>query len=174
MGQIGKIIAQSAALTLPYSDRLVAGIDAGMFARLARPGGAEIKSNHPAFVFGHLALYPSRVTQLLGLPAGATAVPAGWDELFKNGAECRDDPHASIYPPKDEIMRVFSDSYKAALGAVTEADDAALAATNPSPGRLGEIFPTVGSVFGFYLSGHAQSHFGQVSAWRRMMGLSPA
>lgn len=174
MGQVGKIIAQSAALTLPYAERLVNGIDASKFGRLARPGDVEIQSNHPAFVFGHLALYPTRVMQTLGLPAGATAVPPGWVELFKGGAECRDDPDHRIYPPMAEIMHVFFEAYKTAISAVSEADDTKLTAQNPTPGRLGEIFPTVGGLFGFYLSGHAQSHFGQVSAWRRMMGFPAA
>lgn len=174
MGQIGTVIAQSAALTTMYGERLVNGIDATRFACHARPGGVEVKSNHPAFVFGHLSIYPSRVTQVLGLAPGATAIPSGWEELFKNGIECKDDPENRIYPPMAEIMRVFGESYRAALAIVADADDAKLLAANPTPGRLSEIFPTVGGMFGFYLSGHAQSHLGQVSAWRRMMGLPAA
>lgn len=174
MGQIGKIIAESAVLTTGYAERLLNGIDPAAFARLARPGGVVVHSNHPAFVFGHLSLYPSRIMQILSLPAGPAEIPAGWEELFKNGAECRDDPEGKIYPPMAEITRTFMNAYRAALAAVAEADDARLLARNPTPGRLGEIFPTIGGVFAFYLSGHPQSHFGQVSAWRRMMGLPAA
>lgn len=174
MGQIGKIIAESATLTTGYAERLIQGIEPAAFARLARPGGVVVKSNYPAFVFGHLALYPSRIMQILALPAGPTAMPPSWDALFKNGAECLDDPDQNIYPPMTEITRAFLDSYRAAITAVAESDDAQMLAKNPTPGRLGEIFTTVGGMFGFYLGGHPQSHFGQISAWRRMMGLPAA
>ena len=55
MGQIGQIIAASAATAPLYAQRLLAGVTPDKFARIARLGGVELKSNHPAFVFGHLS-----------------------------------------------------------------------------------------------------------------------
>jgi hypothetical protein len=37
-----------------------------------------------------------------------------------------------------------------------------------------ERFPTLGSVHAFYCGGHIMMHLGQMSAWRRMMGLGSA
>lgn len=174
MGQVGTLIAQSAALTTAYAERLISGIAPASFARFAAPGGQVIRSNHPAFIFGHLGLYPSRIMQTLGKPPGETAYPPQWDALFKAGVECQDDPNGTIYPPMSELTGAFMRSYKAALGAIAEASDAQLLAPNPTEGRLRELFPLTGAMFSFYVGGHPQMHFGQISAWRRMMGLPPA
>ena len=45
---------------------------------------------------------------------------------------------------------------------------------NPAEGRMRELFPTIGSVQTFYCGGHMMMHLGQLSAWRRMLGLSAA
>jgi hypothetical protein len=37
-----------------------------------------------------------------------------------------------------------------------------------------DLFPTIGAAINFYLIGHVQVHLGQISAWRRGMGLPPA
>ena len=41
-------------------------------------------------------------------------------------------------------------------------------------GRSRELFPTLGAVVAFYLAGHVMNHLGQLSAWRRCIGLPPA
>ena len=66
---LGHVIADSLQLSVGYAERLLAGIPAERFARLARFGGEVVESNHPAFVLGHLALYGPRIaTQLGGSP----------------------------------------------------------------------------------------------------------
>jgi len=174
MLQIGPIIAASGSLGLMSAERLVAGIRPESFARLAAPGGTTIQSNHPAFVFGHLNLYPIRIMTALKQPAGPTAYPATYEALFKNGQPCQDDPKGNIYPPMKELVDFFSNSYKAAIAAVTAAPDATLTQPNPAEGRMKELFPTIGAALNFYLGGHVQNHLGQLSAWRRMMGLPAA
>lgn len=174
MGQWGAIIARSAVLTPNYAERLLAGIAADRFARFAAPGGVVVKSNHPAFVFGHLSLYPARVLQLCGKPAGAAQAPPRFEELFKNGVECVDDPTGAIYPPMADITRHFFESHRLASEAVAAASDETLLAANPAEGRMKELFPSIAAAIIFYLDGHAQMHLGQVSAWRRMMNLPAA
>lgn len=171
---IGPMIAAGASLSIPNARRLIAGVDAVQFARLARCGGVIVQSNHPAWVYGHLALYPSRVLTALGQPAAIATPPDGFEALFKNGAACVDDPDGSIYPPMERITALFFDAYEAAFAAVAAAEDGVLLGENPSPGRMRELFPTLGAMFMFYLGGHVQMHLGQVSAWRRMIGLPPA
>jgi hypothetical protein len=157
-----------------YAERLIAGVRPADFGRFARPGGALIQSNHPAFVFGHLCLYPPRIMQQLGLPAGAAACPSGYEALFKFGVACQDDADGKLYPSMPELTALFFAGYRTATDAVAEASDEQLLAPNPAEGRLRELFPMLGQAFAFYLGGHPQSHLGQISAWRRMMGLPPA
>ena len=173
MGSIGTILSQSAGLTLGYAARLLNGVDGKMFARFARPGGVEINSNHPAWAYGHLSLYPPRVLAHLG-DAGALPIPPGFEDLFKNGAECRDDPTGTIYPAMSDIREFFFAGYTLATRRIADAPDELLAGPNPAEGRMRELFPTLGAMLNFYLSGHAQMHLGQVSAWRRAMGLPAA
>lgn len=174
MSLMGDAIAAGGRLGLMYAERLLAGIEPAQFARLARPGGQVIQTNHPAFIFGHLALYPPRVLAALGRPADAIAVPAAWESLFKSGAECRDDSEGSIYPAMGLITEAFFNGYRAAIEAVSRATDEQFARPNPAEGRLRELFPTIGSAISFYLGGHVQNHLGQLSAWRRAVGLPPA
>lgn len=172
MPGIGTVIAQAAGMSLLYAERLLVGVTPQQFARYARPGGVEIKSNHAAFVFGHLATYPPKVLMHIGRPA--FALPANFDALFKNGVECVDDPSGTIYPSLDVVKAAFFDGSRAAIAAVAETSDQVLLGANPTEGRMRELFPVLASMLTFYLCAHPQQHLGQVSAWRRMIGLPAA
>ena len=174
MARIGSIIAPGAKLGLMYAERLLAGVTPETYARFARPGGVAVKSNHAAFVLGHLSLYPVRIMQYLNVPAGATVFPPHYEALFKGGAECQDDPDGKTYPPLAELKALFFASYKAAIDAVEAAPDEPFDVPNPAEGRPRQMFPTIGAATIFYLIGHVQVHLGQFSAWRRGMGMPPA
>ena len=169
---LGNIMADSLQLSLNYAERMLKDVSAEQFARFAAPGGQTIKSNHGAFIYGHLSLYGPRILTQLGLPA--PAVPDKFEAAFSKDAKCVDDPDSSIYPSMSEITTFFFDGYKAASEALKVTSDAALHVPNPMPGRMTELFPTMGSMHNFYVGGHMMMHMGQMSAWRRMMGLGPA
>ncbi len=63
---LGNTIADAAAMGPRYAKRLVHGIPSKRFARFAAPAGECIVANHPAFIMGHLCLYPIKVVELLG------------------------------------------------------------------------------------------------------------
>lgn len=174
-GTIGRQIAAAGQITLSYGEAMLKDVRADQFARHA-PGkdGKPVKSNHPAWVYGHLALYNSRCLELMGLPAGTAAKPAGWDDLFKNGTECRDDREGSIYPKMELIAKHWSEGTKAVLAALPGVPDEVFSRPNPGEGRMKELLPTVGALVTFLMTGHPMSHFGQVSAWRRFMGMGSA
>jgi hypothetical protein len=111
---------------------------------------------------------------MLGRPRGAAATPAEWEALFKAGVECKDDPGGTIYPPMEKLVAFHKAAYEAALAAISEAGDAQLSAPNPADGRMKEMFPTIGAMCNFVVAAHTMSHYGQVSAWRRCMGLGSA
>ena len=63
---IGSMIADSARLSVGYAERLIQGVRSDQFAQFAEVGGTKIESNHPAFVLGHLSIYPCRIVEDLG------------------------------------------------------------------------------------------------------------
>ena len=171
---LGNIIADSLELGLGYGERLLEGIAEDSFARLAFTGRHRIKSNHPAFIYGHLSLYAPQIVAQLGANAPRLDVPDEFAALFSKDATCQDDPDQKIYPSKGEVTKVFFEGYRTAAEALRAADDYVFQPPNPSGGRMTELFPTVGSLLNFYCGGHLMTHLGQMSVWRRMMGLRPA
>ena len=171
---LGNIIADSLGLTLAYAERLRSGLTAERFARLAAPGGQAVESNHPAFVYGHLSLYPAKIVEQLGGDAAPIAPPENFIDVFSKDAKCVDDPEGTIYPAMGDVTDAFFHGYETAAEALRAVDDAVLQQDNPAGGRMAELFPTLGSMQAFYVGGHAMVHLGQLSAWRRMEGLPPA
>ncbi|TWT91481.1 DinB family protein [Neorhodopirellula pilleata] len=170
---IGSMIADSAKLSVGYAERLIEGVQPDQFARFAEVGGTKIESNHPAFVLGHLSLYPCRIVEDLGGDSSAIKPSAKYDALFSPAATCLDDPEGKLYPPMEEIAQKFFTAHQAAIEALLQADDAAFKVENPNEKMRGK-FATKGAMHAFYLGGHIMIHMGQISAWRRAMGLGKA
>ena len=171
---IGMMIADSLEHGLRNAERLLHQVDGAQFARLARPGGETVRSNHGAFVLGHLSIYGPRIVEHLGGDGATLAPPEGFVQVFSKDAKCVDDPDGTVYPPMDSVTAHFFHVYRTALEQLRATDDALMLLPNPSGGRLTELFPTVGSMLAFYSGGHVMLHLGQMSAWRRMLGLGEA
>jgi hypothetical protein len=176
MGIRSEQLARVGRPGLRLADALFRDVDASLFARLPHgENGAPVPCNHPAFVFGHLSLYPTYMLQKLDIPLESAGIPEGFDALFAAGADCRDDPEGTIYPPKERVQGHFQQAHETLLQALPELDDEALDAPNPNQDlreRLG--LQTVGELVHFQLAGHMMFHLGQVSTWRRCMGLPSA
>jgi hypothetical protein len=157
-----------------YAKRLLTGIPEHRCSRLSAPGGTTIQANHPTFILGHLALYPIKVLQHLGLEDETATPPENYEKLFSKTATCQDDPDGRIYPPISEIVPLFERSYASAIEAIRRTNNEQLNAPNPVDTPMKEICPTLGSLLAFYLTGHVMTHLGQLSTWRRMEGLPPA
>ncbi len=173
MGLLAETIVHGARRTLGYAERMLKDVRPEQFARKAAPGGTPVDSNHPAFVYGHLALYPARIIALTGGDPASVAVSPAWEPLFKNGAACLDDPAGTIYPLMTEIAASFMSGYEAAIAAVRRTGDDRFALAMPDE-RMREFLPTAGAGCLFLLNNHVMVHLGQISAWRRMMGLGAA
>lgn len=169
---IGTMIAESAQLCLRNAEKLFAGIPDEKFARFSSVGGKVIQSNHPAFICGHLSLYPSRVVGELGGDASSISPTPKYEELFSPQATCLDDPDAKLYPHRDELIERFQSAHQAAIDVLRDVDDSKFDAVNPNE-RMRSMFSTMGSMHAFYLGGHLMLHLGQLSAWRRVMGMPP-
>lgn len=170
---IGSMIADSAAMGVAYAERLLKDVSASQFSRFAEVGGKMIHSNHPAFVIGHLSIYPSRVVTDLGGDATAIAPSSHYETLFSASATCVDDPDGTVYPSMEELTEKFYTAHQAAIESLRASDDSLFVAENPLERMRGK-FATVGSIHAFYMGGHVMMHLGQFSAWRRAMGMAPA
>ena len=172
MGQVGKMIANTGNAALWYMERLLDGVDDSMFAVKPRGASGEIDTNHPAFVLGHLSLYPSMLARAIGADPGP-AVPEGYEALFSHAATCVSDPDGSVYPAREGVTAFFFDTHRHLLGVLAEVDDAVFGAPNEHEATR-DLAPTVGDLADFMVGLHVATHLGQVSAWRRCMGLGAA
>ena len=164
-------IRPGAELGLIYGEALLKTIPAENFAVMPSKGpGKDV--NSAAFNIGHLSIYPDmRILSFIGREDLIKPLPYSTD-LFKAGAPCVDEP--GKYPHKDLIVSTFFERYRATIDVLATVADDTFAKPNPVEGRFRELFPTIGAAVTFLLIGHVQSHLGQVSVWRRMMGLGSA
>ncbi len=177
MGQYIDMVIGASRRARGYGEKLLVGIKPEQAARKPRfesAGAAhEIDTNHPTFVYGHLALYPARMLRLAGLDAAAATPPAEWEPLLKAGAPCLDDPQGTIYPGLDVVSGAFLKNMEIAYTALAALRDEKLLEPTPDE-RYREYFPTVGTALTFMMNAHVMVHMGQVSAWRRCFGLPTA
>lgn len=163
----------AARRTMTYADTLLKGIDPKTAARFPRFGDTVITTNHPTFVFGHLAVYPKRMLDLAGKDSSVINLPESYVRLFAAGVECVDDANGTVYPRFEEVTANFRAWSNIALESLVSVSDDVLARENPNE-KMRASFPTVGGVLLFLTNNHPMMHLGQVSAWRRCFGLPAA
>lgn len=169
---MGQLITLTTGRTMGMAKGLLGGVEAKDFAR--QPKGADgrpVDTNHPAFVYGHLALYPARVLGMLGIDAADITCPQQYTDLFAAGVKCVDDPDGTKYPAMSDIVARFESAYARLIEVVRDVDDSAMSAPIVGNDRYREVFGTVGGAASFMMHDHVMFHLGQISAWRRMMGL---
>ena len=151
-------------LNLWYSQKLVADLTDEQM--VAQPVNGVVM-NHPAFLIGHLALVAGNFAT--GFVGAAPVCPEAWKELFNQG--CKPLADRSRYPSKAELVGKLEEGHARLAEAVQKATPEMLA--QPSPERMRGRFPTVGVLLAGMMTAHHASHNGQMSAWRRAMGLPP-
>ena len=165
-------IANNAKIVAGYAEALLHGISEDRFARFTVGAGGSVVSNHPAWICGHLSLYPGRAAGMLGIEADV-AVPDAWEAMFGPCSECVDDADGSRYPDMNELVDTMLGHQRGIAEALLDVDDAALAAPTPVE-RYRQRFPTVMCAVDFLITSHQMLHLGQLSAWRRIEGLGSA
>lgn len=171
--KLAEYVRPGALITRGYAERLLKDVTPSIFARFPSVDGAHITINHPAFVFGHLSLYPVQLAEMVGVSTAGMEIPSRYSELFKMGVECVDDPLGAIYPPMNELTETFFSATDALIGSLEAIAPEKLDLLLENPARR-EKFGTVGAFLTYILLAHPQSHLGQISGWRRCMGLGPA
>jgi hypothetical protein len=159
-------IAHCLQRSIGYAEKVLADIPDDKFAHKAVAG-----ANHPAFIVGHLSLYPNRIFTLIGRKDLIVDRP-GWPEMFQAGSACHDD--ACKYPSKDILVKAMLDGYRRVAEVLPTVSDEVLARDNPMEGRMREVFPKIGIAVNFLCNNHLMMHLGQISNWRRGIGLGSA
>ncbi len=162
MAQIAESIVQGAELMVGLANMLCEDIPDEKFAFKAIEGLA-----HPAFIMGHIAMYAEDVLDFAGR-SDLAQHDEGWAALFGMGVSCASD--AGLYPTKAEILKRLNERYGAALAEARKIPDEVLLSVNDS-GKFEDRFSTKAGLLNFALNGHPMMHLGQISAWRRSIGL---
>jgi hypothetical protein len=166
-------VRPGANVTRGYAERLLKDVTPDIFARHPVVNGKVVTINHPAFVFGHLALYPTLIAEMTGISNKGMEIPANYAALFMMGTPCHDDPTGTIYPAMNELVQTFFTSTDTLIAALDTIPLDRLDTPLENPSRR-ERFGSVGGFLTYILLAHPQSHLGQISGWRRCMGLGPA
>lgn len=143
-----------------YFHKLVADLDDASLADQPIAG-----VNHAAWNIGHLAIANDYISKIL---RNDGVCPPEYGELFAPGSKPRADRAA--YPSKDELVKMFDMSYNRAAFVVGESSEEQLATPQLGPFFKDEL-PLVGDLIAHLMTTHAAMHLGQISLWRRAMGL---
>ena len=159
------LILPAFELNLWYSQKLVADVPDEQMLRPAR-GGARAESRRVL----------ARPHGLVGRRRGrrparpAAGLPRRLEGPVRHCAQPL--PDRSRYPSKAVLLRALEDAHARLADAVTKAPPEVL--NQPPPEMFRDRCPTVGALLAVWMTTHEATHNGQLSAWRRAMGLPPA
>ena len=121
-------------------------------------------ANHPSWIIGHLTF----VCQMLGGVVGVSPwLPEDWSHRFGPGSEAIG---GGKYLPKQEALAYLRTAGICLDAAVRALNNSQLDAQFPVE-QYREVFPTVRHALTQILVGHTAFHVGQLSVWRKAMGL---
>ena len=125
--------------------------------------------NHPAWVLGHLLLVEYNFLRLVNNGQGPQA-EAGWAEVY--GMKSVPSPEGAKYVGKEIYLAKLVELRAQIIARLKVMSPEDFAQPHPDPARR-ERFPTIGHAAMFYSTWHEAYHAGQLSAWRRALGLPP-
>lgn len=145
-----------------YARRLVDDLSAAQWT--AQPI-AGVTLNHPAWVLCHLNVYAPICSAMLRGEAFADPI----EHRFGQKSEVGENP--TDYPAGSEVLAEFERLHAEAERAMVAAPPAIFGAANPLE-RWRSVHPTVGDMLVTLMVKHESGHLGQLSAWRRAMGMT--
>lgn len=149
--------------TIHYARALLGDVSEEQFDRMPMPG-----FNHPAFCYGHLACYPNRMLDLMQLSDSKLEIPFD-EEPYLQTSQCVEEE--GRYAPMPVIVEAFFDGHQRLVELLPTVPAEVFASPTGFEGKFGEMFPRVGDAVTFMCGNHTMLHLGQVSMWRRAMGL---
>ncbi len=146
-----------------YGERLLS--DIGNEQMLLEPDGTrELPVNHPAWTFCHMNIY---------LPVIKAVINGDTFEDTKGhrfGQDSQPESDASLYPSRDEILKSWSEGHDEIRQLLSNSNDAIF--EQPVVlGRWAAIMPNAGTCLPYLMLNHENQHLGQISTWRRVLGM---
>lgn len=162
MTMVMKSVVHSLAYGFDFLCEQVA--DVAPAEMVAQPAGIP---NHPAWVVGHL----TNTCQLLGSTIGIPEwLPDDFARRFGPGSVPVAD--ARLYETKDNALAMLRDAQSRITRALDRLNDSQL--DEPFPDEsFRDVFPSIRHALIQVLVGHTAYHVGQLTVWRRAMGLPP-
>jgi hypothetical protein len=124
--------------------------------------------NHPAWILGHLSCTREWLKDALKLPERKGWNVAEWMAKFNRGSQIV--PERSQYPTKAVLLEALETTHRE-IEAGALAMSAADLARELTDERIRTMFPNVGTMVTGLMTTHEAFHMGQLSAWRRAMGM---
>jgi hypothetical protein len=156
-------LVRAGQINVEYAKKLVADIPKEKMCEQPAPG-----MNHAAWVLGHLAFVAD---SMIGVFDQKPSMSPEWKALFNLSSKPTAD--RAVYPSKAELLAAHERAYARLSTAVSAASEESLEREFPNP-KLRGALPTVGIAMVHILGSHHGLHLGQLSAWRRALGLPPA
>ncbi len=144
-----------------YAERLVSGL--GEAQMLAQPVSGVVM-NHPAWVLSHLSVYSPVLSGMLRGEAVEDPID------HPHGRKSKPSANPSDYLPRDELVARYLSVHDDVASALSDADEGVFAEP-PGVERWAASMPTLYDVSVHLTVYHESVHLGQLSAWRRAMGL---
>ncbi len=145
-----------------YAQRLLAGVTPEMITAQPVPGRVI---NHPAWIMSHLNLYAGIAVSL----ARGEAIEDPAEHRF--GAKSEPLPDSRAYDAPEQLLSRWQQLHQEGMAALKVADERRTGAPTPIE-RWRSLHPTVGDMLVTLMVKHEAGHLGQLSAWRRAMGLA--
>jgi hypothetical protein len=155
-------LVHSLGFTVNYARSLLKEVKEESFAQLPMPN-----FNHPAFVYGHLAVSANFMLELLGRDDAKVELPFD-PEPYTPAATCVEQD--GRYSEMNVLVDAFFKTHESVLEVLPSVDPEVFAQANPVEG-FSNMMPRVGDAITFMCCSHTMMHLGQISMWRRAMGL---
>ena len=155
-----KPVLHSFAYGLDFLREQVADVDEADM--IAQPNGIV---NHPAWTIGHI----TAATHLLARTIGVQKwLPTEWVQHYRTGSIPVAD--ANPYDSKNELLSKLREAQSKISHAIEQMNDSQLDVPFPAESYR-DVFPTIRHALTQVLIGHTAFHVGQLSLWRKAMGL---
>lgn len=123
--------------------------------------------NHPAWTIGHITAATHLLARTIGVPKW---LPTEWVQRYRTGSMPVAD--AVRYDSKNELLSKLREAQSKITQAIEQMSDSQLDVVFPAE-AFRDVFPTIRHALTQVLIGHTSFHVGQVSLWRKAMGLPP-
>lgn len=144
---------------LDYAQKLVADVPDERMVEQPAPN-----MNHPAWILSHLNAYHPVIASMLR------------GELFDDpkehpfGMKSKPVADLAVYQSRKALIDAFSEGHGQVTAVLQSADESVLAAAVPLD-RWQRVMPTVHIALVYLMILHESIHLGQLSAWRRVLGM---